>query len=251
MALDRELVQEYFDENPAARLSDAAKHFNTGTPIVSKFVRMNNVQRARISPAERGRQTSLERYGVDSPSKLPAVQKKFRQTMIEKYGAEYTSRVPELQRKRQATINSKRDPEVIQLLAEGKKKCPNCSELKDVSEFYQQKQDWTGYASWCKKCYRSVYRIHNTRGKARRLFSRYGITAEQLEEMKIAQDNKCKICRTELIKPHVDHDHETGTVRGVLCGNCNLGLGAFGDNPEFLQAAIDYLASSDIITITN
>lgn len=247
MALEKELVQKYFDENPAARLSDAAGFFKIGTPIISKFVREHAIRRARISPAQRNRETSLLRYGVDSPSKLPSVQKKFRQTMLERYGAEYTSRVPELLRKRQVTINSKRDPEVIRLLAESLKKCPNCTEVKAVSEFYRSKKDWTGYASWCIICYTTVYRIHGTRNSDRKLFSTYGITRVELNSMLEKQQHLCKICKSELVKPHVDHDHSTGVVRGVLCSSCNTGLGMFKDNPESLRSAIEYLASSDII----
>lgn len=247
MALEKELVQQYFDRNPAARLSDAAGFFETGTPIISKFVREHSIKRARISPVERGRKTSLERYGVDSPSKLPQVKMKFRQTMLERYGAEYTSHVPAFLRKRQATINSKRDPAVIRLLESGQKKCPNCTRIKNVSSFYKQTKSWTGYASWCIDCYSSVYRIHNTRNSDRRLFSTYGLTRDELDRMIERQQNQCLICKTLLTRPHIDHDHQTGEIRGVLCSSCNTGLGMFSDNAEFLQSAIEYLSRSDII----
>jgi len=46
--------------------------------------------------------------------------------------------------------------------------------------------------------------------------------------------------------PQIDHDHETGKVRGILCVNCNLGLGSFKDNPKVLKNAINYLGDDQI-----
>lgn len=74
----------------------------------------------------------------------------------------------------------------------------------------------------------------------------YGLTQRQYEEMLASQDNRCAICRTsfngmssKLI--HIDHCHETGVVRGVLCKGCNLGLGWF-KQLELLKNAVNYLA---------
>ena len=76
----------------------------------------------------------------------------------------------------------------------------------------------------------------------------YGITPEQWESQLEAQDNRCAICRSSEWpgkdgKPHADHDHklEIFVLRGILCGNCNSGLGMFGDDPARLRAAADYL----------
>jgi hypothetical protein len=74
---------------------------------------------------------------------------------------------------------------------------------------------------------------------------RYGLTMEQVDAMKA---EGCAICgRTEVDgrwekNMHIDHCHETSRVRGVLCHNCNLGIGNFQDDPELLQKAIDYLS---------
>lgn len=78
----------------------------------------------------------------------------------------------------------------------------------------------------------------------------YGLTPEDFERLLEQQDNRCAICGTAEWgssgrwpgKPHVDHDHATGRVRGLLCGSCNYGLGAFRDDLERLHAAIQYLS---------
>lgn len=57
-----------------------------------------------------------------------------------------------------------------------------------------------------------------------------------------SQDGKCAICKIQLLYPEVDHDHKTLAIRGILCGNCNRGLGMMQENPEILNAAIQYLA---------
>ena len=73
----------------------------------------------------------------------------------------------------------------------------------------------------------------------------YGMTREEAEAaMKVPE---CQICGVDLIGRQgkngrvIDHDHDTGKVRGVLCSNCNRGLGHFKDNPEALRAAANYL----------
>jgi len=99
------------------------------------------------------------------------------------------------------------------------------------------------------KC--SEYKPPNYTGLAKNdahIRRKYGITQKQYDDMLMQQDNGCAICgKTE--EPDgrrlaIDHCHATGKVRGVLCNNCNNGLGAFGDNIEGMKKAIQYLQNS-------
>lgn len=78
--------------------------------------------------------------------------------------------------------------------------------------------------------------------RRRRQFKwRYGLTREEWDARLIAQSGLCAICDEQMMDPFVDHDHETGEVRGLLCSSCNFGLGHFRDSVEFLASAIRYL----------
>ena len=64
------------------------------------------------------------------------------------------------------------------------------------------------------------------------------------ERLVAEQDNRCAICACEFSeenKPRVDHDHDTGKVRGALCRNCNVALGLLQDSPERVEKALTYL----------
>lgn len=93
--------------------------------------------------------------------------------------------------------------------------------------------------------YRRAYWIANKERLARQnrnnKLKRYGLTPEKYAETVEAQQNKCAICFKHMDEPHIDHDHETGVVRGLLCGRCNRGIGNFDDDPIRLEAAIRYL----------
>lgn len=73
----------------------------------------------------------------------------------------------------------------------------------------------------------------------------YGITMQDFEKMYKKQNGRCAICRGRLDlerrSPHVDHNHKTGAIRGLLCGRCNTGLGLFKDSIRRLAQAIVYL----------
>lgn len=73
------------------------------------------------------------------------------------------------------------------------------------------------------------------------LKKRYGLTLQTYNKLLEQQNNSCAICKEEGKKLYVDHSHLLGEVRGLLCMNCNTGLGHFYDNKKLLKAAIKYL----------
>lgn len=79
--------------------------------------------------------------------------------------------------------------------------------------------------------------------------SAYGLTPESYDGLLESQNNLCAICFSECKSGRrlsVDHDHITGKVRGLLCGNCNQGIGRFSDRPDLLASAIKYLNRNTI-----
>ncbi len=77
---------------------------------------------------------------------------------------------------------------------------------------------------------------------------KYGLTLAQYDAMLEVQDGVGAICRQprpEERTLHVDHDHDTGAIRGLLCFTCNNALGDFRDEPDLFQAAAEYLDRDD------
>lgn len=75
---------------------------------------------------------------------------------------------------------------------------------------------------------------------------KYGLTSQDYADMLTDQGGRCAVCDVMMPKPAVDHCHVNGHVRGLLCSSCNIGLGAFKDNPNALQSAISYLRGNAI-----
>ncbi|QIX22952.1 hypothetical protein FOB41_06465 [Agrobacterium pusense] len=96
----------------------------------------------------------------------------------------------------------------------------------------------------CVECSDLARLRRREKAKEVRLLKLYGIDFKRREEMAIAQDFKCAICRddfTDNRAMHVDHCHATGDVRGLLCSNCNQAIGLLQDNPEIIRSAADYV----------
>jgi hypothetical protein len=127
---------------------------------------------------------------------------------------------------------------------EGMKWCRDCGQVKPLDEFPIATRKANGRNTYCKPCFAarvvaSRIKVHGDR-REYHLRHRYGIGVADVERMLEAQDGKCLIC--EKPEPeHVDHDHGTGKVRGILCFNCNQGLGNFRDDMRSLIRAVDYL----------
>jgi hypothetical protein len=125
-----------------------------------------------------------------------------------------------------------------------KKRCADCKQYKPVSEFPRNKNTTDGFHCYCKACnnVRSYESRQRLLGGSRHyhLKLRYGIGADEFDELVVQQGGVCAICgRPD--PEHVDHDHETGAVRGILCFNCNGGLGQFRDSIDSLLTAASYL----------
>ena len=126
----------------------------------------------------------------------------------------------------------------------GCKWCPDCDTIKPLADFARTKGKASGYHSYCLTCHtaRGVESKTRLYGSTREyhLRHRYGIGQAEFDAMLWQQGGVCAICRTPGPQ-HVDHDHRTGEVRGILCFNCNGGLGQFRDDPGYLAGAITYL----------
>lgn len=131
------------------------------------------------------------------------------------------------------------------------KVCGSCRERKDASAFYAHDPHR------CKVCRNKQHKAwrQTPGGRATKragvLRREFGITPQQYEAMHAAQNGLCAVCQkpetkvtTGTCRLAVDHDHETGKVRGLLCANCNVGIGCFFDDPALLEAAAAYLGAA-------
>ncbi len=94
--------------------------------------------------------------------------------------------------------------------------------------------------------WRDRYRLHPERMSLRRRANTYGISPDEQRALLASQGGACAICRCDLAFPcskdtHLDHDHETGEVRGFLCRDCNHLIAKAKDSPARLRAAAAYL----------
>lgn len=156
--------------------------------------------------------------------------------------------------------------------------CTKCGETKDESGFYASPRHADGFTRQCRSCqiaksvarhrrvrdetgkwpsqatqrtptrlaYEAEYRRRpesKAKALARARRHRYGLTADEYDALVLASGGLCAICDEDMGDDIcVDHCHDSGAVRGLLCRNCNFGLGHFRDDPTRLAAALAYLA---------
>jgi hypothetical protein len=115
------------------------------------------------------------------------------------------------------------------------KKCRDCSD-----------RNRHGGQPRCKPCRNIYIKTHKRYMQNCKLRGRYGVSIKDTDMMLVQQDYKCAACQTplgETIDTHLDHDHVTGTIRGILCRGCNMALGCVKDSQARLQNLIEYLKS--------
>ncbi|MFD8552187.1 endonuclease VII domain-containing protein [Streptomyces fradiae] len=115
----------------------------------------------------------------------------------------------------------------------GSERCPKCAEVKPHSEWVRDKGSSDGRASHCRDCRARRHRESCFQRKC-------GITEAERDAMIEAQGGVCVICLSARPE-HVDHCHETGRVRGVLCFSCYAALGQLKDRPAAMRRAADYV----------
>ena len=133
--------------------------------------------------------------------------------------------------------------------------CKACDSYKVKTDFHKDASSKRGYTYYCKECANSRSRKwtaengHKPEYRASKWGAyykhKYGLSLEDRIGLLREQDNACAICRVPLnphgTHTHTDHCHTTGKIRGILCTNCNRGLGHFKDSIDNLKEAIKYL----------
>lgn len=143
--------------------------------------------------------------------------------------------------------------------------CSKCKVEKPINEFHQRNSQSNAYRGECKNCRLEKGRERNFLKREeislRRKERTHGIDPITYTKMLKEQKNSCAICkipfedkllilsdgrRITRYTAAIDHNHETGKIRGLLCNSCNVGLGYFKDNPTYLQRSIIYLDLNNV-----
>jgi hypothetical protein len=164
------------------------------------------------------------------------------------------------------------------------KRCKKCGEAKPLDAFYRDSVARDAHRPECKNCtsarrkawyqanrereiarvvawqqrnrerynakLRAYRRANPEVGRADHLNRAFGLTLDEFERLLAAQSGGCAICGSRSrgnISLHVDHDHESGLVRGLLCVRCNNGLGQFKESFRLMSRAADYVDAGGFV----
>lgn len=129
----------------------------------------------------------------------------------------------------------------VHLVVDGRKRCSKCHRSLPIDSFTKSGRMKCGYSGRCRECQRALVRKF-----------KFGVTQDRYDAMLAEQAGVCAVCervetdlsRSRRPKPlSVDHCHETGRVRGLLCSRCNIAIGLVGDDPNLLRKLIGYLSA--------
>lgn len=165
------------------------------------------------------------------------------------------------------------------------KPCKKCGVVKPLSEYHVARDNRDGHRNECKACWKAICRARylanrdeyirraqkwrdrnpdyyqevlrrnreenreqrakiGRRGYFRR---KYGMSLEELEFLHVVQGDACAICgQTDPAGLHIDHHHETGLIRGLLCGRCNKAIGLLKEDPALFDSASQYLQRTQL-----
>jgi Autographiviridae endonuclease VII len=109
-----------------------------------------------------------------------------------------------------------------------------------------RRERYANDAEFRERCKKAARNIDPAKKREQRLRRTYGISADEFDDLIRKQGGGCAICKAPVgdgaDRPlYVDHCHESGKVRGLLCSSCNFGIGKFRDDVSLLTRAIDYL----------
>lgn len=145
--------------------------------------------------------------------------------------------------------------EARELRSKGQKYCPKCKKIKLLEEFNKSNGDFSPHCTLCcrelsKKYYnpkKNSEKYNDNKDAVRddRLKRKFGITLNEYNEKLFSQEEQCAICGKSVENNGkalaVDHNHNTGEVRGLLCNNCNVAVGFVDENIDIARKMIKYL----------
>jgi hypothetical protein len=128
------------------------------------------------------------------------------------------------------------------------KPCTKCGQDKPFIEYYKDSKIKNGHYGECKACIKkrsTQWKLNNPEQvRESQLKNLYGITAQEYNTLIEDQSGRCAICSKDFQSSkhtHLDHCHLTGKIRGILCSNCNRGIGLLKDSVQILENAVQYL----------